>query len=315
MEETLEAVLAARPDGTGSVDERVLPGWLGTIEHGFVAYARTNPKECASALFSTFNGVLGYLASPVLAIRNAAASNLKALIRYCISDEEIRYSVKAVSEHSTVNQDKQVHPLEAICETLLAAMKNIKYQTTAMPFLLSVVSSLVLRLRIRIAPSIGQENQLSIAAATLLLSEHVSLAGHLRGIPEFEYRDAAELVLGSATEVAGPVWVLSLLPLNLEEQSNNSDSPGRAWLLPIFRTKITNTRLKHFTDYFVPLSERMFGKFREAESMSETAVGESEKKRAGIEAKVYEAIVQQIWALFPGYCDLPTDLSEVSVCH
>lgn len=40
VEETLEAVLAARPAGTGSVDERILPGWLGTVEHGFVAFAR-----------------------------------------------------------------------------------------------------------------------------------------------------------------------------------------------------------------------------------------------------------------------------------
>ena len=40
VEETLEAVLAARPTGSGSVDERILPGWLGTVEHGFVAFAR-----------------------------------------------------------------------------------------------------------------------------------------------------------------------------------------------------------------------------------------------------------------------------------
>lgn len=41
VEETLEAVLAARPTGNGSVDERILPGWLGTVEHGFVAFARS----------------------------------------------------------------------------------------------------------------------------------------------------------------------------------------------------------------------------------------------------------------------------------
>lgn len=40
VEETLEAVLAAKPSGSGSVDERILPGWLGTVEHGFVAFAR-----------------------------------------------------------------------------------------------------------------------------------------------------------------------------------------------------------------------------------------------------------------------------------
>lgn len=40
VEETLEAVLAAKPTGSGSVEERILPGWLGTVEHGFVAFSR-----------------------------------------------------------------------------------------------------------------------------------------------------------------------------------------------------------------------------------------------------------------------------------
>lgn len=305
VEETLEAVLAAKPAGSGSVDERILPGWLGTVEHGFVAFARTNPTNCTRSLLSTFNGVLHYLSSPAPAVRAAATSTLTALLRYCVSPEEIEYTV--FNPH---DEDDRDHPLKAICDNLLGAMKSIKYQAAAMPHLLAVVSALLSKLRVRVSSGLKKDKQ-KTPAAGYLVAEHVKLAGHMRGIDGFEYRDAAESVIGTATEVCGPEWVLDLLPLNLEGKSNEG---GRAWLLPIFKTKITNTSLKHFTTYFVPLSEVMYGKYRDAEMKSENKdlpLTDAERKRAGIEAKVYEAVVQQIWALFPGYCDLPVDLTEV----
>jgi ribosomal RNA-processing protein 12 len=214
----------------------------------------------------------------------------------------------AVSAVSGSSEQRQ--PFLAICDALLAALKSIKFQAVAMPHLLSVIASLIGRLRTKVPASNGG----MVPAASLLLAEHVKLAGHQRGIEGFEYREAAELVLGAATEVCGPEWVLDLLPLNLDsEEQSEKDRVGRAWLLPVFRTKITNTRMAHFTTYFVPLSERMFGKYREAESRADMEESEQLKKRAGIEAKVYEAVVHQIWALFPGYCDLPVDLSEVGL--
>lgn len=268
-------------------------------------HGRSNPEHCTSALYSTFNGVLGYLASPSQAVRGSASSTLSALLRYCVSMEEIIYTTT-----SDVSQnDPREHPLPAISDALLAALKNIKYQAVAMPHLLSVVAAFIARLRVRVA----NFRNVLVPAATLLASEHVTVAGQLRGIENFEYRDAAELVLGTATEVCGPEWILSILPLNIDEfEKSTKDEVGRAWLLPIFKSKITNTKLSHFTGYFVPLSERMFGMLKESESKAEDAKTEMERRRLGIQAKVFEALVQQIWALFPGYCDLPTDLTEVS---
>lgn len=249
--------------------------------------------------------MLAYLASPALPVRSAAASTLNALLRYCVTNEEIAY---AASHVQAGNQDRKAHPLPAISESLLTALKNIKYQALGMPHLLSVVAAFIARLRFRIDGGNGQV----VPAASVLAKEHVKTAGQLRGVESFEYRDAAELVLGAATEVCGPAWVLAILPLNLDDtQKQTRDEPGRAWLLPIFKSKITNTKLSHFTTYFVPLSESMFGKLKQAEAKAESASTEADKKRLGIQAKVFEALVQQIWALFPGYCDLPVDLTEV----
>jgi ribosomal RNA-processing protein 12 len=174
-----------------------------------------------------------------------------------------------------------------------------------MPHLLSVVSAFIARLRYRVDDGAGH----LVPAASILAKEHVRIAGEARALETFEYRDAAEHVIGTATEVCGPQWVLSILPLNLDGSSESE--PGRAWLLPIFKSKITNTKLSHFTTFFVPLSESMFSKLKEAEVKTENATMDGIKKRLGIQAKVFEALVQQIWALFPGYCDLPVDLPEV----
>ena len=72
-------------------------------------------------------------------------------------------------------------------------------------------------------------------------------------------------------------------------------------MLPILKSHIKNTELGHFSGYFVPLSERIYQKIIDSESM----------KGKAMEVKVMETVVEQIWALLPSYCDLPIDLDKV----
>lgn len=307
VEETLEAVLAARPANSGTVEDRILPGWLGTVEHGFVAFARSNPAACTKSLLSTFNGVMAYLTSSAPAVRQAATSALAALIKYCISNAEVQYSV----DYAPTDEIDEEHPLHALCESLLSAMRNIKYQGSGMSHLLQATAALISRLRLRCVPANGNGNR-NTPAAALLMREHVKFVGHLRSIEGYEHRDAAEVVIATATEVCGPAWILGLLPLNLTEEDKLSpEDPGRAWLLPLVRTKIVNTELGHFVNYFVPLSQRIYSLRQQALDRGDaTKATDAQKARAGVEAKIYEALVAQIWALLPGYCDLPTDLEQ-----
>lgn len=78
--------------------------------------------------------------------------------------------------------------------------------------------------------------------------------------------------------------------------------PGRAHLLPLIRARTTNDSLAYFTTYFRPLSERVFGR----------KVAAEEAGRA-TEAKIWEALVSQVWDCFPGFCEMPRDLSAVSL--
>ncbi|MCJ1400243.1 hypothetical protein MMC11_003447 [Xylographa trunciseda] len=133
--------------------------------------------------------------------------------------------------------------------------------------------------------------------ATPLLNEVVKTIGELRGNESFNGNKEADIVLGKAIEAVGPEVVLNILPLNLLKPK--AGQPGRAWLLPILREHVINTNLMHFRLEFVPLSETVYQKVVDN--------GAAEKT---MEVKIYETLVSQIWALLPGYCTLPLDVTE-----
>jgi ribosomal RNA-processing protein 12 len=60
----------------------------------------------------------------------------------------------------------------------------------------------------------------------------------------------------------------------------------------------------------VPLSEALFNRRAQAEEL-----GQDGKMKRPVEAKVFEAMTEQVWALFPGYCDLPVDLTSALSPH
>ncbi|KAL9099466.1 MAG: hypothetical protein Q9163_005044, partial [Psora crenata] len=130
-----------------------------------------------------------------------------------------------------------------------------------------------------------------------LLNEVVKIVGELRENESFAGKKQADHVLGRAIEAMGPEAILQILPLSLVKPVPGQ--PGRAWLLPILRDHVRNTNLAHFRSELVPLSETLFQRVIDH--------GRSEKT---MEIKIYETLVQQIWAVLPGYCYLPLDLTK-----
>ncbi|KAL4978559.1 NUC173 domain-containing protein [Aspergillus desertorum] len=129
------------------------------------------------------------------------------------------------------------------------------------------------------------------------LDDIVKTVGELRSNEAFQGKKEADNVLGAAIEAMGPEAVLKILPLNLIEQK--AGQPGRVWFLPILRDSVTNTNLRHFRSEFVPLSEALYQRVMEYASAEKT-----------VEVKIFETLVQQTWAILPGYCELPLDLIE-----
>lgn len=121
--------------------------------------------------------------------------------------------------------------------------------------------------------------------------------GEIRENSSFRNKKEADEIIGQAVQAMGPEAVLTALPLNIIKPVKGQ--AGRAWMFPILRDYVSNTELDHFKTEMVPLSELMFQKVLDHGSADKT-----------MEIKIYETLVQQIWATLPGYCDLPMDLME-----
>ncbi|PGG98376.1 hypothetical protein AJ79_08884 [Helicocarpus griseus UAMH5409] len=164
---------------------------------------------------------------------------------------------------------------------MATGLLSIKYQSAWME-VFNVLSAMFDALKWRSSP---------------VLTDIVRTVGELRGNESFNGKKQADQVLGSAIAAMGPEAVLDILPLNITSQK--AGQPGRVWLLPILRDHVSNTNLAHFRSEFVPLSEALFQRVLE--------YGNAEKT---VEVKIFETLVQQTWAILPGFCELPLDLTE-----
>ncbi len=130
-----------------------------------------------------------------------------------------------------------------------------------------------------------------------ILRPVLKTVGELRSNESFSGKKEADAVISKAIGAMGPEVVLSILPLNLPRPPPGQ--LGRVWMLPLLRDSVYNTSLAHFRTEMVPLSEELYQRVIDH--------GEREKT---VEIKVFETVVQQIWSILPGYCDLPLDLIE-----
>ncbi|KAI9892761.1 MAG: hypothetical protein M1814_001181 [Vezdaea aestivalis] len=158
---------------------------------------------------------------------------------------------------------------------------NVKFQSAWME-VFNVIGAFFDSLKWRAAP---------------LLDEAIRSIGDMRSNEAFNGKKEADLVLGKAITAMGSSTFLRVLPLNILKEI--SIEPGRAWLLPILRDHVSNSSIRQFSAELIPLSEVLFQK----------AVDSAGAERT-METKIFETLVQQIWSTFPGFCDLPTDITE-----
>ncbi|CAO1616491.1 unnamed protein product [Jaminaea pallidilutea] len=293
---TLEALRTLQPS---SSDVQLLPPYLRALEGATVALARYEEGAPAWRLFPALWDEVMELSLSArsnasrtsIAVRTAGSETLCSFIRYCIPEGAIREAVQTNSKGSKDALTKTT--LGTMIQSIeLALSRHALRFTHSRAEVLTVLAALIMKLRVRLSNA-----QPAQPAATELLLPLVKIVADLRQTPKFEQREQADHVLGAATEVCGPEAILDALPLGLLGE-NGPGKEGKAWLLPLMRGRITNAPLQHFVREIVPLSEKLF---------NARAQAEADKGRA-VEAKMYEALVEQLWSLFPGYCDMPVDL-------
>ncbi|KAJ2126089.1 pre-rRNA processing protein [Coemansia sp. RSA 720] len=121
---------------------------------------------------------------------------------------------------------------------------------------------------------------------------------NMRMEPEFQFKDEADAVLGAAIRAVGPQVFLEILPLNLDG-GQSQDNVGRAWLLPLMKSHIRNAPLGYFVSTMLPLADKL-------SAQSQQFVSQNRE----LEAKIYNALSQQVWALLSGFCNVPVDILD-----
>ncbi|KAF8318020.1 NUC173-domain-containing protein [Clavulina sp. PMI_390] len=292
------------------------PSWLDAIENTMVAFARTDSGSCSSRLSAVWEATWAWLENEDVGCRKAAESALCAMVRYCIADSDILSAVEAAASSSAGNVDpskkaKKASHANAALKTSTVGAIIVKLDESlhavayakATPSLLSILVALISRLRLPVPTAAASASSKRVTAAEALVVHLIIYVGGLKIAKGFEYREQADEVLGTAIRVLGPRAVLSdgVLPLNIIPGSEGKPppQPGRAFLLPLLAQYTTNTELGFFTEYFVPLSEKLF----------ELKIKAEEAGRVN-EAKVWEVLIAQVWGCFKGFCEACTDLKE-----
>ncbi|KAL8279515.1 hypothetical protein RQP46_008077 [Phenoliferia psychrophenolica] len=290
IEDTLTALVAAKPKGGMGTEggEKLLAGWVEGVGEGVVALARVSPDKATkttSTIFPTLLALLPPSTTPVL--RQAVETGLALMIRHCITDSEILALVDGI-DGST---------LGALIELVSSSLTSAQFAGPPLPHLLAVIRALFLRLRLRLPSS-------STTAASALLRPLLTTLAQLRTTHQFEWKRQLDDVLSTSIQVCGPAAFLEILPLDLlpspaQQKKSSEWTGGRAFLLPLLKPNITNTSLAHFKDHFIPLSSSLFALSAAAKASERT-----------LEAKIYDTLIDQIWALLPGYCTYPLDLAS-----
>lgn len=262
----LEAITELQPSQN---DSQLLPPWIAVLSRGYDVSAQIDPETTFQKLSELFNKISVFLASSSHNIRISASECLISLLHTCIPSSVIL--------EPSIMDEKLLESLSRALQDLL----SVKYQTAWME-VFNVLTAAFETLKWRSHP---------------ILNGVVKSIGDLRSNEAFTGKQEADVVLSAAIRAIGPDNVLSILPLNLAKPVD--DEPGRAWLLPLMRDSVSNTRLAHFRSELVPLSETMFQRVLNHGSAEKT-----------MNIKVFETIVSQVWACLPGYCELPSDLRE-----
>ncbi|KAF2768049.1 NUC173-domain-containing protein [Teratosphaeria nubilosa] len=250
-------------------DSQLLPPWIAVLSRGYEVAAQIEPDETFQKLPELVKMVSSFLTASSHTIRISASECFISLLNTCIPDQVIL--------EPSIMDDKA---LEKIAQTLQDLL-SVKYQAAWME-VFNVMTAAFEVLKWQSHP---------------LLDGIVQSIGDLRGNDSFAGKKEADAVLSAAIRAMGPDNVLAVLPLNLSKPK--AGQAGRAWLLPILRDSVSNTRLAHFRSELVPLSETMFQRVLDH--------GTAEKT---MEIKIFETVVSQIWACLPGYCELPLELRE-----
>lgn len=195
LPEIISAIHASAPIKTDTTQS---PAWMLLSAKAMVAYNTVDQATSEKEFGKIWKSVWTFLESNDTPTRKAAAEALNILCT-CFSPAMIKAAVQEPDE-STLGK------IIAQCQKSLNSLVFAR----SIPEHLSAMSSIIGHLRYR------DGSRASPTAAQILMTTVIQRVGNLRIKKNFEYKEAADELLGISMRVLGPDIFLEILPLNLE---------------------------------------------------------------------------------------------------
>ena len=145
--------------------------------------------------------------------------------------------------------------------------------------------------------SLPADLDLSTAAIEFLVKPLDGL-NKLRQNPLFNHKIALDSCVGSILALVGPKHFLNALPISISgDPADDGDIPARCgWLIPVFEAKLERrVEVAVFFNYFAKMADTMI---KATENLDK------------YQAPIYLTLYREIWALFPKFCQNPSDLAR-----
>ncbi|XP_028391311.1 RRP12-like protein [Dendronephthya gigantea] len=258
-----------------AVDEQQAIAWLTLMEKAYCSFQKLNAELCADSCVKLFSLCMTFLLSHHSVVRTTAANAMKCMLEECIAPVAVKLC------KDLENMEVSTSPVLIILRCLESGLK-LRYQES-WSLILDVTSKFI-QIFGKLCPERLKKCLISLC--------------NLHNSHGIRCRKEIAKTVGTAFQTIGPKFVLSVVPLDLEKDTNVYEFP-RSWLLPVMRDHVQETEMVYFFQKLLPLANSLLAK---AENLRN---GGSE-----LEAKVLDTLSSQIWDLMPAFCTKPTDLIQ-----
>ena len=121
------------------------------------------------------------------------------------------------------------------------------------------------------------------------------------------YGKELQEAISSAIKTFGPQQVLRSMPLEVLQHPLTDvqfEQKSRSWMLLALKDSCQRTALQDFSNFFIPLASALKAKASEAAQQD-----------APVLEKKYLTLVEQVWALLPGFCTEPLDMQSALLAN
>jgi len=121
------------------------------------------------------------------------------------------------------------------------------------------------------------------------------------------YGKELQEAIASVIKTLGPQQVLRTMPLEVLQHPLTDmqyEQKSRSWMLLALKDSCQQTALQDFGNYFIPLASSLKAKANEAA-----------QKDAPVLEKKYLTLLEQVWALLPGFCTEPLDMQNALLAN